>query len=422
MNAVTRTCFCQKCKAANPLGQDSCGLCGTRLMLVVEPPALRFDAGSFVSVGEENLFERVTLLELRLGQVLEKVGKTLDLLLQQSRNQHFDHTLLETVVEALAAGGVVSGSDLRSAWQRKRLREAGETAQARRRDRLRKDAALHYRGTELKDFTASLERGLELLAAGHTRKALSVMERLAASEPDHLALNLFLGEHFFANRKTALARSYLTAAHRQDATNPRVELLLGLTLAADGELKRAADHLRSAAESNSERGAARLGLGWIAIAERNWNGALTEFRAAASARRHLDLSHVLAAVYYQLERYRVAERHLSKFLENNCPDEQIMTLLGGIKSRLRQYPAARNAYLIARKLREERTGKQSRSAALPREPMLAPIFQALAKTRHCLVIASDTALGAMIRTEALREPRSGHEAMEFRADELAESP
>jgi tetratricopeptide (TPR) repeat protein len=387
-------------------------------MLVVEPASLRFDPGAFVSIGEENLFERVTLLELRLGQVLEKVGKTLDLLLQQSRNQHFDHTLLETVVEALAVGGVVSGSDLRAAWQRKRLREAGETAHARRRDRLRTEAARYYKGADLNGFQLALERGLEFLATGHSRKALSVLERLAATEPDHIALNLFLGEHFFANRKTALARSYLTAAHRRDGKDNRINLLFGLTLAVDGELKRAAELLRPAAESPTERTAARLGLGWIAVADRNWNGALLEFRSAAAGKHNLDLSHVLASVYYQLERYRVAEKQVNKFLENNRSDEQVMTLLGGIKAHLRQLPAARSAYLAARQLREERTGKRLQSWTVPREPVLAPIFQEFAKTRRCRVIESDSELGAMIRTEALREPRTGVEPAEFRPDEL----
>lgn len=419
MNTTPRTCYCQKCKAANSLGQDSCVRCGTRLMLVVEPAALRFDPGSFVSVGEENLFERVTLLELRLGQVLEKVGKTLDLLLQQSRNQHFDHTLLETLVEALAAGGVVSGSDLRAAWQRKRLREAGENAQARRRDRLRADAGRYYRKPDLPEFQASLERGLDLLAEGHPRKALSVLERIAASEPENLALNLFLGEHFFAQRKIALARSYLTAARRREPTNHRINLLLGLTLAADGETTRATELLRIAAEFPPERTAARLGLGWIAVAERNWEGALLEFRAAAAGKRQLDLTHVLAAIYYQLERYRVAERQVAKFLENHRPDEQVMTLLGGIKSHLRQFPAAKNAYLTARQLREERTGKTPQYWTVPREPVLAPLFQQFSKTRKCRVIDSETELGAMIRNEALREPRTPTDIPEFRPDEPA---
>jgi hypothetical protein len=49
---------------------------------------------------------------------------------------------------------------------------------------------------------------------------------------------------------------------------------------------------------------------------------------------------------------------------------------------------------------------------------LAPIFQEFAKTRRCRVVESDTEYGAMIRTEALREPRTAAETADFRSDEL----
>jgi tetratricopeptide (TPR) repeat protein len=406
MHTTVRICYCQKCKTANPLGADSCGRCGTRLMLVVEPPASRFEGGGFISLGEENLFERVTLLELRLGQVLEKVGKTLDLLLQQSRNQHFDHTLLETVVEALAAGGVVSGSDLRSAWQRKRLREAGENAESRRRERLRVEAPLFFRGQDLAEFSREIERGLKCLADGHPRKGLAVLERLAAAEPKNSALNHFLGEHFFILRKTTLARSYLTAAHRASPADAKICLLLGLTLAAEGELRRAGELLQVARGTATERVAAQLGLGWIAVAERNWSGALNEFRAAAAGRKQVELNHVLAAVYYQLERYRLAEKQISKYLDQSRPTESVMRLLAAVKFQLSHYPASREAYLSAYQLREQLTGKRAKPTSdfsFPRPPELAPIFQQYSRTRRCLIVASQSELGDFIRSEALKD-------------------
>jgi Flp pilus assembly protein TadD len=384
-------------------------------MLVVEPPASRFDPGGFVSIGEENLFERVTLLELRLGQVLEKVGKTLDLLLQQSRNQHFDHTLLETVVEALAAGGIVSGADLRIAWQRKRLREAGENAESRRRDRLRTEAGSYFRGTDLPGFVADVERGLELLAKGHPRKGLTVLERLAATEPKNTALNRFLGEHFFAARKFALARSYLTPAQKAVSDDPKLCLLLGLVLAAEGELRRAADLLRRARTSAPERWGAQLGLGWIAIAERNWSGALSEFRRVSSSRKNAELNHVLAGIYYQLERYRLADKQVTKYLEQNRPTEPVMKLLAAVKFQMSHYPASREAYLAAQGIRDQETGRRSRSQTeftFPRPPELAPLFQQFSRSRKCLVIASQSPWGDWIRSEALKDARSGGDAPE----------
>lgn len=410
MNTAPRLCYCQNCKSANPLGEDSCLACGTRLMLVVEPPGSRFDQGAFVTLGEENLFERVTLLELRLGQVLEKVGKTLDLLLQQSRNQQFDHTLLETVVEALAAGGVVSGTDLRVAWQRKRKREAGESAEAQRRDRLRTEATKYFTGKDQLGFSATIERGLDHFASGHYRKGLNVLERLAATESKNVALNLFLGEHFFAQRKMTLARSYLSLAYKPAPEDARIGLLYGLSLAAEGELRRADEILRHAFRLGAERVPVRLGMGWVAVAERNWEGAHSAFRNVATGRRYVEIIHLQAAVCYQLERYRLAEKHVARYLNQAPQTVSIMELLGAIKSQMKNYEAAREAYAAARQMFVK--GKDrlcvAKASTFPREPALAPIFQQFARTRKCLIISSETELGALMRNEALKLPVSAN--------------
>ena len=57
-NATTRNFhYCQKCRAANPLGQEFCLRCGTRLMIVVQPPSVRVDV-SATTPHEEHLLER----------------------------------------------------------------------------------------------------------------------------------------------------------------------------------------------------------------------------------------------------------------------------------------------------------------------------------------------------------------------------
>ena len=46
---------CQRCRAVNPLGEELCGQCGTRLMLVVEPSALRFEEDALAEQPELSL-------------------------------------------------------------------------------------------------------------------------------------------------------------------------------------------------------------------------------------------------------------------------------------------------------------------------------------------------------------------------------
>ena len=81
--------YCQKCLAANPLGQEFCARCGTRLMLVVEPAAGRYEALESGSSNDEHLLERISALENRLMRLSEKLERGLDLLLRQAQHSHF---------------------------------------------------------------------------------------------------------------------------------------------------------------------------------------------------------------------------------------------------------------------------------------------------------------------------------------------
>jgi hypothetical protein len=70
--------YCQKCLASNPLGQEFCARCGTRLMIIVEPLGARYDAAEMAESNEEHLLERISALENRLERLTEKVEQALD--------------------------------------------------------------------------------------------------------------------------------------------------------------------------------------------------------------------------------------------------------------------------------------------------------------------------------------------------------
>src|SRR4029453_8270012 len=99
--------YCQKCLAANPLGQDFCARCGTRLMIVVEPPAARFETGGAATTHDEHLLERISSLENRLSRLTEKLARGLDLLLRQAQNSYFDRALVKALIGLLTEDGVV---------------------------------------------------------------------------------------------------------------------------------------------------------------------------------------------------------------------------------------------------------------------------------------------------------------------------
>src|SRR5215510_3031274 len=108
--------YCQKCRSANPLGQEFCLRCGTRLMIVVQPPSVRVDVPSHTP-HEEHLLERMTMLENTLARLAERLEQGLKLLLRQSETAYNNHALVKSLIDILNESGLVSNAQLESRWQ-----------------------------------------------------------------------------------------------------------------------------------------------------------------------------------------------------------------------------------------------------------------------------------------------------------------
>src|SRR5690349_22310278 len=80
--------YCQKCLAANPLGQEFCTRCGTRLMIVVEPSATRYEVAPASLSTDEHLLERISAAENRVARLAERLERSLDLLLRYAQNAY----------------------------------------------------------------------------------------------------------------------------------------------------------------------------------------------------------------------------------------------------------------------------------------------------------------------------------------------
>src|SRR6476646_9995179 len=113
--------YCQKCRAANPLGQEFCLRCGTRLMLVVQPPSVRVDIPS-TTPHEEHLLERMTMLENTLARLAERLEHALKLLLRHSETTYSNHALVKSLIEMLNECGVVDNNKLESMWRNECLK------------------------------------------------------------------------------------------------------------------------------------------------------------------------------------------------------------------------------------------------------------------------------------------------------------
>ena len=90
--------------------------CGTRLMIVVQPPSVRVDAAE-TTPHEEHLLERLTMLENTLARLAERLEQGLKLLLRQSETAYTNHALVKSLIEILNECGVVDNGRLESMWR-----------------------------------------------------------------------------------------------------------------------------------------------------------------------------------------------------------------------------------------------------------------------------------------------------------------
>src|SRR5262245_29185832 len=155
--------YCQKCLAANPLGQDFCTRCGTRLMIVVEPSTSRFEAGPASLSTDEHLLERISAAENRVGRLAERLERSLDLLLRYAQNAYFDRSLMRALVNLLTEDGVVQTERLERMWNERCQRDTVEQEENVQRDELRTRILAGVKGADKPAFEELVNEGFLLI-------------------------------------------------------------------------------------------------------------------------------------------------------------------------------------------------------------------------------------------------------------------
>src|SRR5882672_2322262 len=307
--------YCQKCLAANPLGQEFCARCGTRLMIIVEPGSARYEGVESAPSNEEHLLERISALESRLGRLTAKLERGLDLLLRQAQNAHFDRALVKALVGLLTDQGVIQGEKLERLWLDRCQKDAEEQLESERREEVRSKILANYHGQESIAFEQCINEGFLFIDDEQLPRGIRSLQRATEMAQDNVPLLYFVGEHFFKTGKTHRAHGYLARAYEISPRDRRVSLLLGLTCADEGDVERARELLNSATRLGGSTFAAHYGLGRLFVAEEKWPNALQEFKLALASKASPEAHYALGCLYYQLSRDGLASRHLRKALE-----------------------------------------------------------------------------------------------------------
>jgi len=394
--------YCQKCLAANPLGQEFCARCGTRLMIVVEPASARYEGLESGASSEEHLLERISALENRLGRLAEKLERGLDLLLRQAQNAHFDRALVKALVALLTDDGMVEGEKLERLWLERVQKDAEEQLESERRDELRLQILASYHGKESSVFEQCINEGFLLIDDDEPGRGIRSLQRAAEMAEDNAALLYFVGEYFFKTGKTRRAGNYLRRAYELSPRDRRVSLLLGLTCADEGDVERAKELLSSATRLGGSTFAAHYGLGRLFVAEEKWRSALQEFKLALASKASPEAHYALGCLYYQISRDGLAARHLRKALELDEEYGEALYMLGLISERAGhkkiadEYFQKAGAGAVVRRSSAAK-GKQHGSD----RSTSAPLFRVSAGNVRRLISGGDRRLAEALRQDAL---------------------
>jgi Flp pilus assembly protein TadD len=323
--------YCQRCLAANPLGQEFCARCGTRLMIVVEPAAGRYEIGDQGVSTEEHLLERISGLENRQARLTEKLERALDLLLRQAQNSHFDRALVKALADLLTDDGIIENDRLERLWINRCQKDAEEQQESERREVLRLRILAKFSGNGRASFEHQVNQGFLLIEDEQVGSGIRALQRAAELSPKNAPLLSFLGEHFYKSGKTSKARSFLSRAHEIDAGDERLQLLLGLTCADEGDAERAKALLRGS--THAATFAAHFGLGRLFAAQNEWKEAAREFKLALVRKDSPEAHYALGCLYYQQGRDALATRHLRKAVTLDDGYNEALHLLGLIARR-----------------------------------------------------------------------------------------
>jgi len=371
--------YCQRCLAANPLGQEFCARCGTRLMIVIEPTSSRFEAGQASLYTDEHLLERISVAENRVARLSERLERSLDLLLRYAQNAYFDRSLIRALVGLLSEDGLVDAERLERMWTERCQQDTVKQEENVHRDELRLRILATARPQDKQSFEQLINEGFLLIEDEQISEGITRLQRAAEISEGNSALNLFIGEYFFRDGKTKQARAYLTKAHEALPDDLRISLLLGLTCADDGEIELAKDLLRNTTTQGGSSFAAHYGLGWLFVAEKNWRRAVGEFKRALTVKPSPEAHYVLGCLYYELNRDELAVRHLRKATKMDGDYAEAFYLLAQAYERTGRKELARHALEKAGRknvnlFRRFMAGTDKRLAATLREDALAADF------------------------------------------------
>ncbi|MGI8639837.1 MAG: tetratricopeptide repeat protein [Pyrinomonadaceae bacterium] len=304
--------YCQKCRAANEIGEASCWRCGTRLMIVVFPPSVRHEESIAPSYYEDHLLERVSLLELRLAQITEQLAMAYEFISREAKSFQKDHALLQSFFETLQKVNP-DLSDFLSKNTLEIFDEKREKLKAENKQELIVIEILaNHDSKQAELLTHLLKESIKLLEKNEDKQAFLTLERAVLLSPKNVPLLVFIAEKLFCIDKFDDARKNLEKAFEFAPQNEKVLLLLGAIFADEAETEKARRLLSVLVNIPEKTLCINYIWGMLAAFEENWTESIAAFRQSSGNEEIPEIHCLIGCAYFQLQNHKSALQHLQK--------------------------------------------------------------------------------------------------------------
>ncbi|MDQ3132997.1 MAG: tetratricopeptide repeat protein [Acidobacteriota bacterium] len=353
----TTAIYCQSCRAANHLSETHCRECGTRLLLVVFPNSLQYDTNHVPTYYEDHLLERVTLLELRITQISERLESAFDLLHRGLDAFQKEQILLQSFLEIIERTNpefaeILNGKSLEIKSEIKNKQTEND-----KKKRILSEILTLHKNPNAELFTHLIKEGIKLLSEKEEKEAFQMLERAALLSPNNVALHFLIAENLFRVDKYAEARIHLEKILDSAPTEPKLLLLLGAIYADYAETEKARRLLSLLTGSRENASVVNFIWGMLAAFEANWTEAIAAFKEATGKNKSAEVHYLIGCAYFQLKREPAALRYLQKAVSLDTGFSDAWFMLSIIYKSQQNFAGEKNAFETA--VEQKESGAQS---------------------------------------------------------------
>ncbi|HQU83756.1 MAG TPA: tetratricopeptide repeat protein [Pyrinomonadaceae bacterium] len=294
--------YCQSCGKVNSLRDTHCRECGTRLLIVVFPNSLQYDTNQVPSFYEDHLLERVTFLELKLAQVLEKLQMTYELFSRETDEFKKDHVMINAFLKTLDEYDPQLSELFKQKQTQIYEKNSKKLAENEKRELLFDEVLAEHTNPNGELFKHILSHGIKLLDEDE-KQAFQMLERAALLSPTNVSLHIFIAEKFFRADKFDDAKKYLERIFQHSPANLKIILLLGAIYADECEPDKARRLLSVLTENEKTALIVDFIWGMLAASEQNWTESNAAFKEALNNNNYPEIQYLIGCVYYQLNNF-----------------------------------------------------------------------------------------------------------------------